>query len=155
MPIKIREADADDDPALVEHCRAIWESYGTPPDHFRPDAEAQVLAFIRDGRAHHGLTAFMAEEGGHAVGSVGCQLYVPPYPEVILATHRLYGYVWSLFVEPSHRNRGIAKALMERAIGHLRSVGCTHVALHSSQAGRPLYERLGFGTGVEMRLVLR
>jgi GNAT superfamily N-acetyltransferase len=69
--------------------------------------------------------------------------------------HRLYGYVWSLFVEPSHRNRGVAKTLMERAIDHLHAVGCTHFALHSSQAGRPLYERLGFGTAVEMRLQLR
>jgi len=41
------------------------------------------------------------------------------------------------------------------AIDRLRAIGCSDVVLHASEAGAPLYERLGFSYAKEMRLGLR
>ncbi len=150
--MEIRAASDSDDAVLVAHYLALWESYGVPPGHFLEDCEARVLAFIAEGRDRHGLVAFLAEEDGDVLGSAVCQRHLSPYPEVLQPEIRSFGYVWSVFVQPAHRRRGIARALMERAMTYLREVGCTTVVLHSSDAGVPLYESIGFEMAKEMRL---
>jgi ribosomal protein S18 acetylase RimI-like enzyme len=152
--MEIRAATASDDAVLVAHYLALWESYGVPPQHFLDDAEARVLAFIAEGRDRHRLAAFLAEEDGDVLGSAACQRHLSPYPEVLRPKIRSFGYVWSVFVQPTHRRRGIARALMERAIAHLHEIGCTNVVLHSSEAGLALYRSLGFDLAHEMRLPL-
>lgn len=46
------------------------------------------------------------------------------------------------------------KALTSNAIQHLKSIGCTHVVLHASEAGTRVYDELGFIRAGEMRLDL-
>ena len=143
-----------DDSVIVEHCRALWESYGTPPEHILPDADDRVRSFIDEGRKSRRLAAFIAEDDGKPVASSGCQIYISPYPEVIAPQYRLYGYVWAVFVETEYRRRGVARQLMERMVEYLKREGCTHIALHSSEAARRLYGGMGFASGTEMRLSL-
>ncbi len=57
-------------------------------------------------------------------------------------------------MEPEHRRRGIARALVERAIGWVREQGIVEVRLHASDQGRPLYEGIGFRQTNEMRMML-
>lgn len=152
MPI--RAATPEEDPLVVRHYLAVWDSYGTPADHYRADAGALVLAWLAEARAQHGLGVFLAEEDGQAVGSACCQRFQTPYPDVVQPTRRIPGYVWSVYVEPGWRGRGLARQLVTRAVEHLRGIGCSRVLLHASQAGRGVYERLGFVPGSEMRLEL-
>jgi len=152
--MRIRDGSADDDAILTRHYLALWEN-GTPPDHFRADAETRTLAYIAEARAEWRLGAFIAEEGSEAAGSAACQLFPSPYPDIVAPEHRLFGYIWSVYVDPRFRRRGIARALCERAIAYLDTLGCTTVVLHASEAGEPLYEQLGFELGREMRLKLR
>ena len=91
---------------------------------------------------------------GTVVGSVACQLQQLPYPDVVVPEFRKHGYIWSVFVEPAARRRGVARALVIRAVEYLRSIGCTKAVLHSSDAGQALYRQLGFETATEMRLDL-
>lgn len=152
MPI--RAATPQEDPLVVRHYLAVWDSYGTPADHYRADAEPLVLAWLAEARARHGLGVFLAVEDGQVVGSACCQRFRSPYPDVIEPSRRNPGYVWSVYVEPGWRGRGLAGQLVARAVGHLRDIGCSRVLLHSSQAGHGVYERMGFVSGSEMRLEL-
>jgi GNAT superfamily N-acetyltransferase len=152
--VEIVEAGTGDDATLVRHYLAIWESYGIPPEHVLPDAAARIIAFIQDGRRYHGFKAFLAVSDGRIAGSVGCQLQISPFPEVIMPEHRRMGYVWIVYVEPDFRQKGVAKRLMEAAIRHLKDLGCTVAVLHSSDAGEELYNKLGFERAKEMRLKL-
>jgi ribosomal protein S18 acetylase RimI-like enzyme len=152
--VEITEASPADDATLVRHYLALWESYGTPPVHIDPEAPSRIAAFIANGRQHHGLKAFLARSDSRIAGSVACQLHISPFPEVIMPAHRLLGYVWSVYVEPDFRRKGVARRLMEAAIGHLKELGCTIAVLHSSDAGERLYEELGFARAKEMRLKL-
>ena len=147
--MEIRQASESDDGTVARHYLALWDSYGTPKAHYHPDAEARVLDFLRDGRANLKLGVFLATEDGRDIGSAACQLYRSPYPDVVMPAHRQFGYVWSVYVDPQQRRRGIARLLTERAVYHLRSIGCTTVVLNSSEAGERLYAEMGFARGNE------
>jgi GNAT superfamily N-acetyltransferase len=60
----------------------------------------------------------------------------------------------NMFTEPAYRRRGLAKRLMETMIQWSREEGFGFVFLHASDAGRPLYDMLGFEPTNEMRLKL-
>jgi len=66
----------------------------------------------------------------------------------------LRGYVLNVYVEPAHRKRGLARAVIEAALDACRARRIRIVSLHASESGRSLYARLGFEPTTEMRLEL-
>jgi len=62
--------------------------------------------------------------------------------------------ILGIYTEREHRNQGIASRMVETILTHCRKAGYSSVVLHASEAGRPLYERLGFQGTSEMRLWL-
>lgn len=151
---EIERAGPSDDGVLAEHYLGLWQGYGVPPGHLLPDARRRVLAFLGEARTDMEFGGFVGRTEGMVVASACCGVRRSPYPEVILPEHRKVGYVWSLFVDPRHRRRGLARRLTEACLAHLRAIGCQTVLLHSSEAGRPLYRTLGFAATSELRLVL-
>jgi GNAT superfamily N-acetyltransferase len=57
----------------------------------------------------------------------------------------------NVYTEPTWRGRGIARALMQALMDWADTAGCDRVLLHASDAGRPLYQSLGFAPTNEMR----
>lgn len=141
-----------DDPVLIAHYLEIWDSYGTRPDDYARDAPAKVAAFIEETRGHGGHGGYVAVVDGEIAGSAMCCLLHSPYPEVIKPDRRLRGYIWSVYTAPGQRRKGVGRALTERAVSHLKAIGCTSVVLHASDAGASLYEGLGFRLAHEMRM---
>jgi GNAT superfamily N-acetyltransferase len=54
------------------------------------------------------------------------------------------GWIGALGVVPRARGRGVGAALTEACVDWLREQGADTVLLHATDAGRPVYERLGF-----------
>jgi GNAT superfamily N-acetyltransferase len=54
------------------------------------------------------------------------------------------GWIGALGVTPEARGRGLGTALTEAAVAWLRGRGAETVLLYATEAGRPIYERLGF-----------
>jgi GNAT superfamily N-acetyltransferase len=54
------------------------------------------------------------------------------------------GWVGTIFVAPDRRREGLGDALTRTVIDDLESRGCRTLVLTATDAGRPLYERLGF-----------
>lgn len=54
------------------------------------------------------------------------------------------GWIGALGVVPRARGRGLGTALTEACVTWLRDRGATTVLLHATDAGRPVYERVGF-----------
>ncbi|QKD02709.1 GNAT family N-acetyltransferase [Mesorhizobium loti] len=150
----IRKGTPADDPTLIRHYRALWESYGVDPVNIKNDAEDVTLDFILSGRRDDELASFFAEADGVAVGSLACQVEHLPYPDVTVPSFRKHGYIWSVYVDPAARRNGIALALVEAGIDYLRSIGCTKAVLHASDAGEGVYLAAGFTIAKEMRLDL-
>jgi GNAT superfamily N-acetyltransferase len=57
----------------------------------------------------------------------------------------------NVYTETQWRGRGVARALMRVLMEWATAQGADRVVLHASDAGRPLYESLGFGPTNEMR----
>ena len=53
-------------------------------------------------------------------------------------------YISTISTEPTWRRRGMAAAIMDALLTVARARGVDNVDLHATEAGRPLYERLGF-----------
>lgn len=151
----IRVSRPEEDTLIARHFYRMWLDNGVTPEQIVVNWEPQVIAFIAAARQRLEYRAFVAElDGKHVVASAGCQLFAGLYPDILRPVQRRYGYVWGVYVEPTHRRRGIARQLSRATTEYLTSLGCTHALLHSSPTGRPIYAGLGFEPTNEMRLVL-
>lgn len=79
-------------------------------------------------------------------------------PNIPIYTLKEYAFIQDLWVEPAHRRRGIARALVQIAIDHLRAQGITQIRLETAAPNDParrLFESLGFRTStIDMLLSL-
>lgn len=99
------------------------------------------------GQMTAGTTAwFVAEEGGHIVGTAAAFLRSGRANVLLDVEAQLAG----IYTTPGHRRRGIARELTLRAIEWCKQQRCVRIRLQASDAGRPLYESLGFKTFREM-----
>jgi GNAT superfamily N-acetyltransferase len=81
---------------------------------------------------------FIAEVDGEVAGTGGATVFPGPP-----AT----GWVHGIVVRPEHQRRGLGARLTEAAIAWLRARSAAAVLLLATDAGRPVYERLGFVAG--------
>lgn len=100
---------------------------------------------IREGK----YCGWIADDAGRPVASAGLLILDwPPHP--FDPEGELRGYLLNVYVEPEYRKRGLAHELVERCMAEAHQRGIHVVTLHSSQAGRSIYERFGFRTTNEM-----
>ena len=100
---------------------------------------------IREGKYY----GWIATDARRAVASAGLLILDwPPHP--FDPEGELRGYLLNVYVEPEYRRRGLAHQLVERSMAEARRRGIRVVTLHSSHAGRAIYERLGFHATNEM-----
>lgn len=153
MNVNIREALSQDDALIAEHLYRLGREL-VPAEFIEPNHQEITLKFIAQVRQTMHFGAFVADVDRTVLGSVSCQLYEKPYPQIVKAQYRQWGYIWGLYVEPDYRRQGKGKLLMSRAIDYLKSLGCSHAILHTSPLGKPVYERLGFTNSNELSLEL-
>ncbi|MBY5701036.1 hypothetical protein [Rhizobium leguminosarum] len=114
-------AHPEHDDIVVAHYLAIWESYGTPPDHLRSHPEEIVREFLKVGRGDYKPASVIQRRGGD--GLVSFLLNTKAYPTV----------------KPEHSTEGYIVSANNAY--HLLEIGCTSVVLNSSEAitacGRP------------------
>ena len=161
MAWTLRKATPKDLPTLVRHRDAMWiEMQRVAPGEHDPTSKAYgkwLLARMKRGT----LTGFIIQDDGDvasgkpgpvlASGAVWIQ-DVQPRPGHPLT---MWGYILSVYTEPTARRQGLARAIVDACIEHAREAGCTRCCLHASDEGRPLYSQLGFEPTAEMWLDLR
>ena len=151
---RLRRGEPADDPLVAEHYLEVWRSYGVPGDHFLSEGRDRAMTFVAAARAQYEGGVVLAEVDRRVVGSLGYQVQIPQFPEVLKTDVRKVGYIWTVYVEPAARGRGIATQMLRHAVAALAEVHCTMVVLHASDAGVPIYANAGFRPGPEMRLKL-
>jgi len=78
-----------------------------------------------------------------------CHPFVAEADGAIVATgvgsaNGAVGWIGTIFVAPDRRGGGLGRAMTQAAIDVLDAAGCRALALVATQAGRLLYERMGF-----------
>lgn len=98
--------------------------------------------------------AVIAEEEGKAVSTAFLSIAERP-PRSADGDARV-GTVYSVYTDPEYRRKGIATQVMKRLIDEARSMGIPSLDMLASEAGKPLYEKLGFVTAqhIAMRMKL-
>jgi GNAT superfamily N-acetyltransferase len=143
----LRPATLADLPLLARHRRAMWEAMGTLAPGAPDASEANYARWLADGMASGAVVGWVAE-GDQGSGLLWFQPW-HPRPHIPQGT---IPYLLSVFVEPAARGQGIARAIAEAAIAATQAAGHPRLALHASEAGRPVYAALGFRPGREMTL---
>jgi GNAT superfamily N-acetyltransferase len=183
MKISIRPATLADIPHLVHHRRAMFVDMGhkiaAELDGADQVAHDYFNAALRDGSYKGWLAEEVTDgEDANATQSTaadasaidpGAALKRPPPGKIVAGggivfvpwagypgesrTQRLW--IVNMYTEPRARRQGIAKKLVTLMTDWCRAEGFAAVSLHASDAGRPVYESLGFKTSNEMKLSLR
>ncbi len=149
---EIREGDPGDDRFIAAAFRNMWLDIGVGAENLVADAEDRTVQFIENARANLDLRSFVAELGGEPIGGAACQKFAGLYPNVLAPEHRLYGYIWGVYVDATYRRRGVGEALTSRCVAELKKAGYSHAILHAAPMGEGVYEGLGFRHTKEMRL---
>src|SRR5689334_7264397 len=115
-------------PADLDGALAANDAVGWP--------ERRVLFDFYGARPDSAL--FVAEVDGAIAGTGGATIFpgVPPT-----------GWVHGIVTRPEYQRRGLGARLTEASIAWLRERGAGAVMLLGTDAGRPVYERLGFASG--------
>jgi len=152
--LRLREATLEDLPTLVAHRRGMWKELRSFPGRELDRHDVAYRRWLRTLMPAGEFVAFLVEDGGGApVGSGGLWL-MPSQPRPGVLGGGRMPYILSMFTEPAFRGRGVASRIVRAMLSWSRRQGYGRVVLHASRFGRPVYERLGFEPGSEMRLEL-
>jgi GNAT superfamily N-acetyltransferase len=150
---EIRQATIEDSEIIIAHRRAMFFEMG-----YRDQAvlDAMIAAFRPWLRRKMDEGEYLAWLAVRADGSVaaGLGLWLMDWPPHMVGPGSRRGNILNVYTNPDSRRQGLAQRLMEVALEWCRANGIRAVILHSSNEGRPLYEKLGFRPTNEMRIVL-
>ena len=146
---QIRTATPADADVITHHRRRMFVDAGRQDnrvldvmaEHFKPWVEVRLA----DGRYFGWLTT---AEGKVVAGAGLIVLDWPPHPLDPRQDKR--GYLLNVYVEPEHRRKKLASHLIDQALAEARRQKIRVIALHSTDAGKPLYESNGFRSTNEM-----
>jgi len=83
--------------------------------------------------AHSACRVFVAEDDDGAIVGTG-----------VVTINGPVAWIGTIWVAPSARGRGLGRVLTEAPIAEAEGAGCQTLVLVATDAGQPLYERLGF-----------
>ena len=145
----VRPATFADIPLLVEARRHMFEDLGEGGE-WRASGDALLEAWLRVHLPTGRASGLIAEDSEGWLGALSVA-----HEEVPPNRHNPTGrqsYLFGLWVRASARRRGVARALVTAAVDGSRGAGEGAVTLFASDAGRGLYEELGFEASPHMRL---
>jgi GNAT superfamily N-acetyltransferase len=154
----LREATESDIPRLGVHHRKmfeeIWEKKGESIDPSVGKAIERAYAKkLKQELTDGSCKAWVIESENKIVasGTITIASLVPTPRDLSSSV----AYLHSMYTEKEYRNNHFANLIVERAIQFCRNNGINRIFLNASEAGRPIYEKLGFRTAPEMmRLVI-
>jgi GNAT superfamily N-acetyltransferase len=117
-------------------------------------ARAEELSRLGPLYVRSGFDARLARVVGFASARLGGEVFVAAADGELAgvaagAWFGATGWVGGVAVAPERRRAGLGGALTEAVIAHLHGRGAGTVLLHATDAGRPIYQRLGFAAEAE------
>lgn len=147
--LQTRKAVPEDAALIAAHRKAMFLAMGGHEEPvleiMRRSCEPWVKRMIQGDR----YFGWIISEGDRPVASAGLMLMDwPPHP--LDPSGEIRGYLLNVFVEPEYRRRGLAGQLVELCMNEAQQRRIRVVTLHASDAGRSVYEQLGFRPTNEM-----
>jgi len=147
----IRRATEADATVVAHHRVGMFRDMGVMEERDGPALEASSQAYLKVALSSGEYLGWLIDADGEVVAGGGVLvrrlLPRPGHP-----TGGEEAYVLNVYTEPAHRRRGLARILMQAILDWCDARHIPRISLHASDAGRPLYETLGFVQTNEMRL---
>jgi GNAT superfamily N-acetyltransferase len=150
---EIRPATIADCEIIAAHRHAMFFEMGYRDQAVLDAMSTAFRPWLRRKMEEGEYLAWLAVGADGAVGA-GLGLWLMDWPPHMVGPGSRRGNVLNVYTNPDCRRQGLARRLMETALDWCRANGIRAVILHSSNEGRPLYEKLGFRPTNEMRLML-
>ena len=152
MSYQIRPATIGDIPHIVSHREQMFRDMGIR-------AEFEDMAAATDLWLRHAIPS-LTYRGGIATapdGDIagGSGLLVIAWPPGPITMDPRCGFVFNVYTHPAHRQRGIARQLMDTMHGWCRNEGIERVVLNASTFGHALYASMGYVVAEEPMMRLR
>jgi GNAT superfamily N-acetyltransferase len=153
---QIRRCTQHDAATIARHRVEMFREMGDVPtdDLAQELLEKSTLALaatLADGTY---VGWFAVDGGGSVIAGAGVHIK-PSLPRISHDHLRVVDtpvpLAVNVYTETDWRGRGVARALMRVVMEWASAQGTDRVALHASDAGRPLYESIGFSPTNEMR----
>lgn len=154
----VRAASCADIYLLASHHRKmfeeIWEQKGEPLGiQLAGELEKAYIQKLETGIEAGLCKAWLIEDSGIIVAS-GAVTFVDFVPSPLDLSSRV-AYLHSVYTEKSHRKKGCAQRIVRNIIEYCKMLNIKRVFLNASDAGMPVYQKMGFRCGQDtMRLVL-
>ena len=136
--------------ALAIRLEMLREIGNLPEEQDFPD---DFIARTADFLAHGDQTTLLALDDGQVAGCATI-CYMTWLPTLSHPTGRR-AHLMNVYTAPGFRRKGVAKMLVTALKDEAKQRGVTEISLDATEAGRPLYDALGFRpTGEGMTIAL-
>ncbi|MBP5465236.1 MAG: GNAT family N-acetyltransferase [Treponema sp.] len=138
--VEIRKAtDADIEDLMAVRCEMLRVVNGLAPDYAFDDT---LCTCSRDYFLTGDQTTVLARDCEAVIGCASISyIRVMPTFEHPTGTR---AHLMNVYTNEAHRRQGIARKMIQLLIDEAKERGCTEISLDATEAGRPLYESLGF-----------
>ncbi|HLA77078.1 MAG TPA: GNAT family N-acetyltransferase [Vicinamibacteria bacterium] len=152
LAARLRQATVADLEVILHQKRSMFADIGTGDESMRDAMTAVARPLIEAGLKDGSYRGWLIEVYGRVVAGGGLAIVgFQPNPLDLMPRR---AFIVNMYTEPAFRRQGLARLVLERAIACCREEGFGSVFLHAAEAGRALYESLGFRLANEMRLLL-
>ena len=138
--VTIRRAIVEETDALLElRKETLCKVNNLEKDH---EFDSLLIEFSRGYFLNGNQTTVVAEDEGALIGCASLS-YVEVMPTLMHPTG-IRAHLMNVYVREQYRRQGIARQMIKLLIDEALLRGVTEITLDSTEAGRPLYENLGF-----------
>jgi GNAT superfamily N-acetyltransferase len=151
--VAIRKVNPADISEIIQQRQRMYQDMDCKDTEALRAMASVSESYLRNALDDHSFHGWLAVLGERVTGGGG--IIVSPWLSHPYDLECRRATILNVYVYPEFRRIGIAGELMKTMIQWCREDGLAAVYLHASKSGKPLYERLGFESSNEMRLMLR
>ena len=123
----------------------IWEKKGQPIDNSAGNEIEQAYSLKLAAELQAGSCRSWLIEKGEQVVASGAITIVSLVPTPNDLSTRV-AYLHSMYTEPERRGKNLASRIVRTALAYCKANGVRRVILNASEAGKPIYEKIGFSS---------
>ena len=155
--MNLREALISDIPTLAKHHRSmfeeIWAQKGEPISAEKAGEIEKAYALKLESEMDGGICkAWVVESKGEIVSN-GAITFISFVPTPYDLSSKI-AYLHSIYTGESHRNKKCAQYVVHAAIKYCSAQGINRIILSASNAGKHIYEKIGFHYTPDMMRLL-
>lgn len=137
--MKFRLATLDDLDALIQLRLQLLEDEGQEASS---TIEDQLKVFFENQFTSNQYVQWFVEQGNEVMATGAIQFIA--FPPSYFNPTGIRGYIANMYTHPEHRNKGIAKKLLQQLEAEAKARNVKHLFLIASDMGKPLYKKYGF-----------